>query len=78
MAKPMTLRELVNWVPPDYTMVAGLPSLASLSRPAYRGLSRATMGRVGAHPRPGLRISLWRAETRCIHADITGRYVVSE
>jgi len=43
MAKPMTLRDLVNWVPPDYTMVAGLPSLASLSRPAYRGLSRATM-----------------------------------
>lgn len=37
MAKPMTLGELVNWVRPDYTMGAGLPGLASLSRPAYRG-----------------------------------------
>lgn len=45
MAKPTTLRELVNWVPPDYTMVAGLPSLASLSRPAYRGLSRRRWSR---------------------------------
>ena len=78
MAKPMTLRELVNWVPPDYTMVAGLPSLASLSRPAYRGLSRATMVASVPIQRPGLRISLWRAETRCIPCGYTGRYVVSE